>query len=265
MVVVGGYCAPTRQGSPCCFRAFDERDFTGKAQVMRRRTATIFLFAVTFVMLSVSGCSSSGGSDSTVARTTSPPKTVLDLGKIPNADGIVTTAVATTSAPAVSTSAVPSTVPSTVAVSLPPGVTEADRRAAEAAAIDWWEMFYDQLVALPNFDRNEVLRRSAPGTPGGPAVLETLEERRRNLFRFVVAEAKQIGVERSVFVDAQNVSVEVCASDDGYFVQEKTGKKEDVGMASSFYTTLLRRVADRWLVIDFGSNRQTVPGRICAE
>ena len=237
---------------------------------MRTRTATFPTLFAGFLALSVVGCGGSDGPDTTVAALSRPTKTALDLTKIPDSNGVVSTAAPTTLAPSTAlrptTTAPTSTVlvPATVAVSLPPGVTDADRQAAEAAAIGWWEMFYDQLVALPNFDPQEVLSRAVPGTPGGPEFLQSLEDRRGKNFRFIAGSIDVTEVRRTTFLGSDDVSVDVCTADDGYFVQAETGMREYEGLTTSFYTTVLRRVKNRWLVVDFGSYRETIQGLSCA-
>ena len=237
---------------------------------MRTRTATLSTLVAGVLALSVAGCGSSDGSDTTVEALPRPTKTALDLTKIPDANGVVSTAAPKPLAPPTTlppTTAAPTSttlVPATVAVSLPPGVTDADRQAAEAAAIGWWEMFYDQFVALPNFDPQEVLSRAVPGTPGGPEFLQSLEDRRAKDFRFVAGLVDITAVRRTTFLGSDDVSVDVCTADDGYFVQAKTGKREYDGLTTSFYTTVLRRVDNRWLVVDFGSYQETIRGLSCA-
>ena len=237
---------------------------------MRTRTATFPTLFAGFLALSVVGCGGSDGPDTTVAALSRPTKTALDLTKIPDSNGVVSTAAPTTLAP--STALLPTTtaptstvlVPATVAVSLPPGVTDADRQAAEAAAIGWWEENYRQLLALPNFDPGALLRLAAPGTPGGPAVIADLEKRRSGGFVFAPGGFHEATVLETVFTNGDTSEIKVCASDNGKFVQTSSGKEELGGLGSAFYQTLLRRIGERWLVADFGSYKATVFGKSCA-
>lgn len=238
---------------------------------MRTRTATLPTLFAGVLALSVTGCGGSGGSETSAVVATRPTKTALDLRKIPDANRVVSTAAPTTLAPSTAlpppTAAPTSTilVPATVVVSLPPGVTDADRRAAEAAAIDWWEMFYDQLVALPNFDPKEILSRAAPGYPGGAAMLERFEKERRNRFRFESGSVRQVQLLGLSFDQTESATAQLCVADDGRFVNIDTGKEESAGLGASFYGVRLRNVDSKWLVTDWGSIRASVRGEPCVE
>ena len=234
---------------------------------MRTRTATFPTLFAGFLALSVVGCGGSDGPDTTVAALPRPTKTALDLTKIPDANGVVSTAAPTTLAPP--TTLPPTTrpptstvlVPATVAVSLPPGVTDADRQAAEAAAIGWWEMFYDQLVALPNFDPQEILSRAAPGRPGGPAMLEQFEQFRGRGTEFKPGDFHEVLVHQIRFQSADSVIVEICSADDGKFVN--AADAPDSGLGSSYLNTVLIRISNHWLVQDYGTSKPSQVGSRC--
>ncbi len=236
---------------------------------MRTRNATLPALFASFLALSVTGCGESGGSDTPIAAAPRPTKTALDLRKIPDANGVVSTAAPTTLAPPTTlpptTVATTSTVlvPNIVAVSLPTGVTEEDRQAAEAAAIDWWEMFYRQLVALPNFDPQEILIRSAPGYPGGPAMLERFEKDKSGGFRFEPGSLQIVKILSIKFSDSKKANAEVCAADNGRMVQLSSGNVELSGLGASYFTMSLAKAGPRWLVADWGDSRPSIEGQSC--
>ena len=178
----------------------------------------------------------------------------------------ITTGAATSPATTLSPTTLPATAIATTTrqvVTLPPGVTEADRIAAESAAIGWWEEFYRQLLALPDFDPQAILERSVPGRPAGPAMVEGLERRRKARFTFQPGALDQTVVLGTRFLSADLVEVQFCVADDGSFVQKDTGKTELAGLGRSFYLTVVRRTEDRWKIDDWGSFRESESGLKC--
>ena len=172
--------------------------------------------------------------------------------------------------PALATTLSPTTLPATAiatttrqVVTLPPGVTEADRIAAESAAIGWWEEVQVQTKALPEFDPQAILARTVPGRPAGPAMVATLEKRQKDGFSLRTGTVDQTVLLGTRFLSSDLVEVQVCLADDNFFVQQITGVQELAGLGRSFYLSVLRRSAGGWKIDDWGSFRDSEDGVPC--
>ena len=96
-------------------------------------------------------------------------------------------------------------------------------------------------------------------------MLETMEERNKNSFRFIPGKIHDSKIMSISFLNKDTAHVEVCTADDGRFVQDVTGKEELGGLGAAFYKTVLGRVGNKWLLIDFGGARAVVDGKSCAD
>ncbi len=246
---------------------------------MRSRRKLLLLLGPAAVLTAVLGACGGGGSGAD--QTTAAPTTTVGPGPqlTTTPTSALTSAPApTTRAPTVldpttlaPTTAAPTTPPQTPlaptstrqVVTLPTGVSEADRLAAEAAAIGWWEEVQRQTKALPEFDPQAILALTIPGRPAGPAMVGTLERRRKEGFALRTGTVDQTVLLGTRFLSRDLVEVQVCLADDNVFIQQTTGVEELGGLGRSFYLSLLRRTASAWKVEDWGSFRDSEDGVAC--
>lgn len=228
---------------------------------MRSQRRALLLLVTAFTLAACSGGSDGSDNADVTAQLTTAPTSPSSSSALASTRVVPSTTVGPSS-PTFSTEA--TTTPATrPVVMLPPGVTEADRIAVEEAAIGWWEEFYRQLLALPNFDPQAILERTMPGRPAGPEMLSTLEERKAKKFRFEPGRIHQTVLLDTRFLSPNLVEVQVCLADDGVFVQEDSGREELGGLGRVFYLAVLSRDISGWKVDDFGSFRQSEDGRTC--
>ena len=148
-------------------------------------------------------------------------------------------------------------------VTLPPGVTEADRLAAEAAAIGWWEEFYLQLDLLPDFKPDAFLRRAVAGRPAGPAMVSEFTKFQSKGFVVRKGNVRRVVILSTRFVSPAKAEVEVCAADDGAFINKSTGATESEGLVRTFFLNVLEKTDDGWTIADYGSSRASEEGKTC--
>ena len=230
---------------------------------LRRR---LLVLLVSGAVVSACGGSGNGADQTTAAPTTTAnraPQATTVPSSAPTPAPASKTMAPTTAAPTTPPPTTLATTSTRQVVTLPPGVTEADRLAAEAAAIGWWDEYYRQLLALPDFDPQAILRRTVPGRPAGPAMVDGLEKRRRNKFSFQPGVVHQTVLLDTRFLAPDLVEIQTCLADDGVFVQEGTGMEELGGLGRVFFLAVLRRSGQGWKVDDFGSFRETEDGRAC--
>ena len=233
---------------------------------MRSRRSVLVLLLSAAVLSACGGGGNDGnGAEPALAPTTTVGQTSL-LTSVPTTApaslALPTTLAPTTLTPAtVAATAIPTTTRQ--AVTLPPGVTEADRIAAEAAAIGWWEEFFRQIDALPEFDPQAILRLTVPGRPAGPKMLSELEKDQTRRFSFEPGTIQQTVLTETRFLTADRVEIKVCLADDGAFVQQDTGAKELGGLGRSFYLTVLQRTFGEWKIENWGSYQSSEDGRPC--
>ncbi len=232
---------------------------------MRSRRILLVLLVPAAVL---SSCGGGGGGNDAPDPTTAPTTTVAPTPLLTTA--APTAPASSPTSPTTPTTLAPTTVAATAiptttrqVVTLPPGVTEADRIAAEAAAIGWWEEFYLQIDALPEFDRQAILKLTVPGRPAGPKMLAALEDDQKRRFSFEPGSIQQTVVIDTRFLTADRVEIKTCVADDGFFIQDGTGVKELGGLGRSFYLTVLRRASGAWRIEDWGSYQPSEDGQSC--
>lgn len=210
----------------------------------------------------LSACSGSSGNPDTVAPTSTMPgpKTALDFSKIPNADGIVTTAapvatVAPTTVVAGRTTQSSASPPTTLPIPLPPGVTEADRVAVEAAAKAWWEEVDRMADNLPAYDPNALLAKAVPGSADAMAIALLYQGLSKDGYRSRKGAINQTEVFRTEFRSPTTAELEVCTADDGAYIT-KAGQEEDTGLAGGIQILVFERRGDRWLFVQQKKIRQ---------
>ena len=148
-------------------------------------------------------------------------------------------------------------------VTLPPGVTEADRIAAEAAAIGWWEEYYRQLDSLPDFDPNAILRKAVAGRPAGPALVAQLSKVESDGLVVRRGTIRKIVIVSTRFVSPTTAEVVVCGADDDSFLYRTTGGVESEGLARLFLLNVLEKGTNGWAVADYGSDQPSEKGQSC--
>ena len=207
---------------------------------------------------------SSADTDTAVPTPTTArvPRTALDLSKIPNADGIVTTAAPVTVAPtttigAETTAQSPASVPVTSPTPLPPGVTEADRVAVEAAAKAWWEEVDRMADNLPAYDPNALLAKAVPGSADAMAIALLYEGLSKDGYRSRKGAINQTEVLGTEFRSPTRAELEVCTADDGAYITA-LGQEEDSGLAGGIQILTFARRGDRWLFVQQKKIRQFV-------
>ncbi len=223
-----------------------------------RRTITSGLLVVALL----AGCGGTKAADTTSAP---PPATDAVATLAPPVSTTPATLPPTSSTAPTTSAAVPTSAPTTTrqVLTLPPGVTDADRAAAEAAAIGWWEEFYRQLLALPNFDPQAILSRTVPGKPAGPDMVRELSDLQAERLTVRRGSVDQTVLLETRFLSQNSVEIQVCVSDDDSFVQQETGEEESVGLTRSFYLTVLQRDGPTWKISDWGSFRESEDGLTC--
>lgn len=180
----------------------------------------------------------------------------------------ITTGAATS--PALATTLSPTTLPATAnatttrqLVTLPPGVTEADRMAAESAAIGWWEEYYRQIDALPGFDPAAILRKAVEGRPAGPALIDQLAKLESEGLTVRRGKIRRIVLVSTRFVTPTTAEVVVCGADDDAFIYTNTGAVESEGLARLFILNVLERGRNGWSMADYGSTKSSELGKPC--
>lgn len=232
---------------------------------MRTRRSITSALMVAAVLV---GCGSDKNSTSTppptdaVATTNAPADTTTAPTTVPPISAPPTNPAQPTTVAPLSTT--PSAAPTTTrqVITLPAGVTEADRAAAEAAAIGWWEEFDRQLLALPDFDPSNLLKQSTPGAPIGPAFVAMFEGFRKDGVRVKSQNFNEIKAVAIRFISESQAIVEVCSADDA---EMENASSDASGLGSVYNDTLVERVGEAWLVSDYGrSDRGFRKGERCA-
>jgi hypothetical protein len=156
-------------------------------------------------------------------------------------------------------------IPNRPPIALPPGVTAADQRAAEAAANAWWLAFDAQTLAIPNNDPSKILAFAVPGKPAGPLMVKELEKiRAENIVsqRLVPGTIRQQRINDTKFLAPTVVSVEICLANNDYYA-DASGTRYNEGLAASSFVTIVEKTPNGWLVSDYGRIRQEEDGKSC--
>jgi hypothetical protein len=189
------------------------------------------------VVLAIAGCSSSTPppSQPTVAPRTEP----IELPTLPAVTVPLTTipVVTVTTAPAVTTT-----------TTLPYGLTDADRVAVEATAIEWFTEVNRQTAKLPDFNPNRLFELAEPGSPAAAeyaAIFENLSKRRFLTVQGTINQTKVLTVE---FKSKTAAEVLICTADNGGFTNADTGAIVEPTTLGRGRILLTVRKSSEWLL-----------------